>query len=85
MDKQYKENSESLRHQYSSQRKNRLRNMNHLLIRNILNVVFILMAIIAMAGIWLYPEYTNQFYILCLIAVCIKMVEVMFRMPGMKK
>ena len=55
-----------------------------LILRNILNAVFMLLAAVTMIGIWAYPEYTNQWYIIGLVAVCIKIVEVMFRMPGMK-
>lgn len=58
---------------------------HNLFIRNILNAVFMLAAAVGMIGMWLFPEFTTYCYILCLIAVCIKMVEVMLRMPGMKK
>lgn len=56
-----------------------------LLLRNILNLVFMLMALVGMVGLIFFREYTTQWQILCLLAVCVKMVEVMFRMPGFKK
>ncbi len=55
-----------------------------LFFRNILNAVFMLLAAVTMVGIWAFPDYTNHWYIIGLVAVCIKIVEVMFRMPGMK-
>lgn len=63
----------------------RMKERKMLILRNILNAIFMLLAAATMIGIWAFPEYTNQWYILGLIAVCIKIVEVMFRMPGMKK
>jgi hypothetical protein len=44
-----------------------------------------LMALVGMVGLIFFREYTTQWQILCLLAVCVKMVEVMFRMPGFKK
>ena len=58
-----------------------------LFIRNILNSIFIILAIIAMLGI-IFSEGINNVYIWygCgLFAVIIKMVEVVLRMPGLKK
>ena len=63
----------------------RMKERKMLLLRNILNAVFMLLAVVTMIGVWAFPEYTNQWYIVGLVAVCIKIVEVMFRMPGMKK
>ena len=63
----------------------RMKERKMLLLRNILNAVFMLLAVVTMIGVWAFPEYTNQWYIIGLVAVCIKIVEVMFRMPGMKK
>lgn len=56
-----------------------------LFIRNILNATFILIAIIAMAGIALSssPATTHLFYAIGLLAVIIKGIEVALRMPGM--
>ncbi len=59
----------------------------NLFIRNILNSVFVLLAIIAMIGIVATDEDGNlmMWYGLGLFAVVIKMVEVVLRMPGLKK
>ena len=59
----------------------------NLFLRNILNSVFILIAIIAMVGIVFSDKMGNIYiwYGLGLFAVIIKMVEVMLRMPGLKK
>ena len=59
----------------------------NLFIRNILNSIFILLAIVSMLGI-VFSEKSGNMYIwygLGLFAVMIKMVEVMLRMPGLKK
>ena len=59
----------------------------NLFLRNILNSIFILIAIIAMVGI-VFSDTMGNIYIwygLGLFAVIIKMVEVMLRMPGLKK
>jgi len=58
-----------------------------LFVRNILNGVFIILAIIAMTGIVATGKNGNimTWYALGLFAVVIKMVEVILRMPGMKK
>lgn len=59
----------------------------NLFIRNLLNSLFILLAIIAMIGIVVTDKGGNLmiWYGLGLFAVIIKMVEVMLRMPGIKK
>ena len=75
---------ERLNHPEREERQ-RMKERKMLLLRNILNAIFMLLAATTMIGIWCFPEYTNQWYIIGLIAVCIKIVEVMFRMPGMKK
>jgi uncharacterized ion transporter superfamily protein YfcC len=75
---------ERLNHPEREERQ-RMKERKMLILRNILNAIFMLLAAATMIGIWAFPEYTNQWYILGLIAVCIKIVEVMFRMPGMKK
>ncbi len=59
-----------------------------LFIRNILNSIFILVAVAAMVGIVALPSHSPRlpfFYILGLIAVLIKMVEVLMRLPGFKR
>lgn len=75
---------ERLNHHEREERQ-RMKERKMLILRNILNAIFMLLAAATMIGIWAFPEYTNQWYIIGLIAVCIKIVEVMFRMPGMKK
>ncbi len=69
-------------HQWNRRHNDKPKN---LFLRNVLNGIFMLIAAVGMIGMWLFPDYTTHCYILCLIAVCIKMVEVMLRMPGMKK
>lgn len=65
------------------------RKMNrNLFIRNIINSVFIILAIIAMIGITLTDSQSPShlwWYGLGLLAVIIKMVEAVMRMPGLKK
>lgn len=58
-----------------------------LFVRNILNSVFIILAVIAMTGIIATGKDGNimTWYALGLFAVVVKMVEVVLRMPGMKK
>lgn len=58
-----------------------------LILRNVLNSVFILMAVIAMVGIVLCEagEGMMKWYMLGLVAVVVKMVEVALRMPGMRR
>ena len=75
---------ERLNHPEHEERQ-RIKERKMLMLRNILNAIFMLLAATTMIGIWCFPEYTNQWYIIGLIAVCVKIVEVMFRMPGMKK
>lgn len=56
------------------------------MLRNILNVIFILMAVVAMVGIsvaWWAGTGTAWCYVLGLVAVLIKMVEAMLRMPNL--
>ena len=60
-------------------------------IRNILNFLFIILALVAMVGIGIYkfaennPEAALKFYYVGLAAVIIKMVEALFRIPDMTK
>ena len=75
---------ERLRHpERESERRKPSRN---LFLRNILNGIFILLAIIAMVGIVASGQGGDMmlWYGLGLFAVIIKMVEVVLRMPGMK-
>lgn len=59
----------------------------NLYIRNVLNTLFILIAIVAMIGIVVSDKGAEcmKWYGLGLFAVIIKMVEVVLRMPGIKK
>lgn len=58
----------------------------NLFLRNILNSLFILLAVVAMGGILLADTKNMMpWYIVGLFAVIVKMVEVMLRMPGIKK
>ena len=58
----------------------------NLFLRNILNSLFILLAVVAMGGILLAgTKNMMPWYIVGLFAVIVKMVEVMLRMPGIKK
>ncbi len=66
----------------------RRRMSRNLFVRNILNSLFILIALAAIIGVLVVPErspYLNWCYGLGLIAVLIKMVEVFLRMPGFNK
>lgn len=76
---------ERLRH--PEQEANKHKMSRNLFIRNILNSIFIIIAIIAMVGIVATRKGGNLmiWYGLGLFAVVIKMVEVVLRMPRMKK
>ena len=63
----------------------RQRITRNLFIRNILNALFIIVALVAMIGIIVAKEHVMVWYSVGLFAVIIKMVEVMLRMPGIKK
>lgn len=57
-----------------------------LFVRNILNAVFILLAVVAMAGIgfsWGSGDTFAWAYAVGIVAVLIKMVEALLRMPGL--
>ena len=61
---------------------------NRLFLRNILNSIFIILAILAMVGVLIFKSGTlwlSVSYGVGIVAVLVKMVEVMLRMPGMKK
>ncbi len=55
-------------------------------IRNVLNIVFIVLAVAAIIGVLVTPagDGLMVWYGTALFAVLVKMVEVVFRMPGMK-
>ncbi len=72
-----------LRERKQLQRRQRM--TRNLFIRNILNALFMLVALIAMLGIVMNKEKAMVWYAVGLFAVIIKMVEVMLRMPGIKK
>lgn len=72
-----------LRERKQLQRRQRM--TRNLFIRNILNALFMLVALIAMLGIVMSKEKAMVWYAVGLFAVIIKMVEVMLRMPGIKK
>lgn len=61
---------------------------NNLFVRNILNSVFMLMAAIAMIGLvitWSNDTRPVWCYMLGMLAVIVKMIEAMLRMPGLLK
>ena len=74
---------EQIRH--PEQRRQKQQMSRNLFIRNILNVLFIIVALVAMVGILVSKEHIMVWYVVGLFAVMIKMVEVMLRMPGFKK
>lgn len=71
--------------QEKKQLRRKQRMTRNLFIRNILNALFMLVALIAMLGIVMNKERAMVWYAVGLFAVIIKMVEVMLRMPGIKK
>lgn len=71
--------------QEKKQMRRKQRMTRNLFIRNILNALFMLVALIAMLGIVMNKERAMVWYAVGLFAVIIKMVEVMLRMPGIKK
>lgn len=75
---------ERLKHPERKEPKRR-RMTRNLFIRNILNALFIIVALVAMIGIIVAKEHVMVWYSVGLFAVIIKMVEVMLRMPGIKK
>lgn len=74
---------EKLRQKRQMQRKQRA--TKNLFIRNILNALFMIVALIAMLGLVVNKDRAMLWYAVGLFAVIIKMVEVMLRMPGIKK
>lgn len=62
--------------------------MRNLFLRNVLNGVFMIMAVLAMVGLVVYsdsPATQMWCYGLGLFAVLVKMIEVVMRMPGFHK
>lgn len=75
---------ERLKHPELKEQKQQ-RMTRNLFIRNILNALFIIIALVAMIGIIVAKQHIMVWYSIGLFAVLIKMVEVMLRMPGIKK
>lgn len=74
---------ERLRH---PEREGERRKMSrNLFLRNILNGVFILLALAAIVGICADKSHSMMWYGVGLVAVVIKMVEVVLRMPHIRK
>lgn len=73
---------ERLRHPEREQEKRKI--SRNLFVRNILNGIFILLALVAMIGILLTPAGTGImiWYGVGLFAVVVKMAEAVMRMPG---
>lgn len=59
----------------------------NLMVRNVLNALFIILAVVAMVGIVVSDVNGNLmvWYAVGLFAVVVKMIEVVLRMPGFKK
>ena len=74
---------EQLRQSRQAQHQRRM--THNLFLRNILNSIFIIVALIAMIGILVDSTHSMLWYSVGLFAVIIKMVEVVLRMPGIKK
>lgn len=77
---------ERLKH--PEQEAERRKTNRNLFLRNILNSIFILLAIVAMVGIVLTDATDGgliKWYGVGLFAVVVKMVEVVLRMPGNKR
>lgn len=64
----------------------RQKTSRNLFVRNILNTLFILLAVIAMIGIVATPKGNGlmKWYAVGLFAVVVKMVEAVMRMPHMR-
>ncbi len=67
------------------QQEERRQKTKNLFLRNILNSIFILVALAAMIGILVDNNHIMIWYGVGLFAVLIKMVEVLLRMPGLRK
>ena len=75
---------ERLRNPQAREKEKRQKTKN-LFLRNILNSIFILVALVAMIGILVDSKHTMIWYSVGLFAVIIKIVEVLLRMPGLKR
>ena len=75
---------ERLKHPERKEPKRR-RMTRNLFIRNILNALFIIVALVAMIGIIVAKEHVMVWYSVVLFAVISNMVELLLRMPGIKK
>ena len=61
---------------------------NRLFLRNILNGIFMTLCLLAILGVIIAPagsKMLNLSYMVGIIAILVKMIEVMLRMPGIKK
>lgn len=61
------------------------RQRRNLIIRNWLNGIFILLSVLAIVGVLVFDAGDIKLYIsygIALLAILIKMVEALFRMPG---
>ena len=67
------------------QQEERRQKTKNLFLRNILNSIFRLVALAAMIGILVDNNHIMIWYGVGLFAVLIKMVEVLLRMPGLRK
>ncbi len=83
-----KENDILERLKHPEREHERRRPEGNILLRNILNSIFMLMAVVAMVGIVISWESGTQpvwCFVLGLLAVCVKMAEALLRMPGILK
>lgn len=76
---------ERLKHPEQEQQRHRM--SRNLMVRNVLNALFIILAVVAMVGIVASdPEGSLMtWYAVGLVAVVVKMIEVVLRMPGFRK
>ncbi len=82
------ENNDILERLKHPEREAERRRDKTLLLRNILNGIFMLMAAIAMGGLivtWNDAEQPLWCFVLGLLAVIVKMLEAVLRMPGLLK
>ena len=59
-----------------------------LIIRNWLNTIFIVLALVAIVGVLIFKGGERGLYIsygIAVLAIIIKMVEALFRMPGFRQ
>ena len=70
------------------QMKRMLRESKMLIIRNWLNTIFIVLALVAIVGVLIFKGGERGLYIsygIAVLAIIIKMVEALFRMPGFRQ